>query len=116
MSQPINLTRQPTDHFVEEVVCPYCKKPMLTVDKMLLDEEKGEERHTFGCFNQKCPSHFRSPIAYEIDSMLCDIFNFNPVPPALGAPVEFIERFLTAYEKRHGPEGKDLALAEVKQR
>ena len=68
------------DHFIKDVNCPYCKQPSLGVDKTYADDEEKHARFTFRCVNADCVTNFMSPVAWELDDILEELFGEEARP------------------------------------
>jgi len=69
----IRITRQP-DHFIPDVICPFCKKPTLASIPVGFNEESVANRFALMCMNSDCALNFMTPVSWELDSIVQDIF------------------------------------------
>ena len=71
---PIAITRQP-EHFIPNVLCPFCKQPTLGSIPVGYDDETNEaNRFMMTCMYSNCVLNFMTPVSWEFDSILQDLF------------------------------------------
>ena len=82
VNPPLSIVRQP-EHFIPNVVCPFCKNPTLGSIPVAFDEETNEaNRFMVTCMSSDCILNFITPVSWEFDSMLKELFRGTPYEKA----------------------------------
>jgi hypothetical protein len=72
--KPISITRRP-EHFIPNVICPFCKQPTLGSIPVGFNEETGiADRFMLTCMFADCVLNFMTTVSWEFDSILQDLF------------------------------------------
>lgn len=73
--ESISITGQP-DHFIDDVVCPFCKKPTLGVVQVgyIEDTDYAKYRYAVTCMHSDCVLNFISQVSFELDDVVKNLF------------------------------------------
>jgi hypothetical protein len=71
MAKDIRIIAQP-DHFIDGVICPFCKQPTLGAIPIPVHETL--TRYSLTCLYADCILNFMTPVSWELDVLVQELF------------------------------------------